>query len=255
MNIKKTTYVLIYDSGVGGLTTLAQCKALLPNNNYIYYSDHINCPYGNKTKHELENLVLNNINNLIKIYNIKVIVLACNTATTSCINFLRSNLTIPIIGTEPNVIEPTKKGFSHITLLATNLTISQKRTKLLQQLSGAHFHVLGDKILAKLIEEYILRNNITLCKSIQKHIKEKLKYTPKTNAIVLGCTHYVFFKSYIENLGYKCFDGNIGVSKRLHFITSTMNLDKQRKLIFACNDFSHKLKLKRALKRLENNIK
>jgi len=253
----KKKYILVYDSGVGGLTTLLACRKTLPNENFIYYSDHENCPYGSKTKLELCNLILNNITRLEQTYELRAIVLACNTATTACISFLRSKIHVPIIGTEPNLKEPDKAGFSLITLLATPLTISCDRISTLSGSITAKIHKIGDKNLASMIENYILNKSPKKRRQIQKHLKDKLKYTPKSHAIVLGCTHYIFFEKYLTNLGYTCFNGNDGVSKRLESViqnTYGINPDSKNSIIiFANTPLALKLKLKRAYTSLEKN--
>ena len=110
----KNEYILIYDSGIGGLTTFSNIIELCPKQNYIYFADTKNAPYGNKCKSELQLLILKNIKSLLKKYNIKLIVLACNTATTSSILFLRKELPIPIIGTEPNIKSPQNGNYKNI---------------------------------------------------------------------------------------------------------------------------------------------
>ena len=99
--MNKNKYILVYDSGIGGLTTLASIMLKNKNQNYIYYADTKNCPYGNKCNTQLQNIIINNIKRLTSEYNITHIVLACNTATTVAISKLRTLFNIPIIGTEP----------------------------------------------------------------------------------------------------------------------------------------------------------
>ena len=92
----------IFDSGIGGLTVLKEIVELLPNEKYIYYADTDNVPYGTKPKEEVKKYIKEAVELLIS-KNAKVIVLACNTATSIAIKDLRINYNIPIIGIEPAI--------------------------------------------------------------------------------------------------------------------------------------------------------
>ena len=78
----------VFDSGIGGMSTLNEIRKLLPNENFIYYADSKNNPYGEKTDEELNKIVCEIVDYFISL-NIKMIVIACNTATTRCISMLR----------------------------------------------------------------------------------------------------------------------------------------------------------------------
>ena len=91
----------MFDSGIGGLTILKELKKLLPNEDYIYYADSKNNPYGEKSDTELMKIVTNIVDYLIS-RDVKIIVIACNTATTRCIKRLRMMYPdIPLL--EPNL--------------------------------------------------------------------------------------------------------------------------------------------------------
>ena len=89
----------IFDSGVGGTSIWKEINALLPQENTIYLSDSKNAPYGEKSKQEIINLSIKNTEFLLK-QNCKIIVVACNTATTNAIKLLREKFDIPFIGIE-----------------------------------------------------------------------------------------------------------------------------------------------------------
>ena len=116
----------IFDSGVGGLSILKSLARKAVNENYIYLADNKNCPYGNKSEIEISKLSIKNCEKLIKL-NCKMIIVACNTATTNSINILRKQFDVPIIGIEPGIkpaINYTKT--KNIGVLATNKTLSSK---------------------------------------------------------------------------------------------------------------------------------
>ncbi|MBQ9790567.1 MAG: glutamate racemase [Clostridia bacterium] len=250
--MSKIDYVLVFDSGVGGLTTLSALKKTCPKANFLYLSDDKNCPYGNKSPDDLTHIISAVIKTAMKTHKLSAVVIACNTATTSVIGSIRSQFAIPIIGTEPNLKEPDLLGFHHITLMATPLTLSQSRTKFLEQNSKAKVHHVNGGNLAGLIENYILTQDSKTKLKIHKIIKSKLKYTPKFHAITLGCTHYVFFKQYIETtLKFRCFDGNLGVANRLKNVLNEIGYKgKESKLKFISSSLPHTLRLKQAFKRL-----
>ena len=90
----------IFDSGLGGISVLHTLYELLPNENYIFFGDSKYNPYGTKTKEEITERCIQICNDLISL-DVKAIVIACNTATSACVNLLREMYDIPIIGMEP----------------------------------------------------------------------------------------------------------------------------------------------------------
>ena len=112
-----------FDSGVGGVTLWKSIKSLLPNENTIYLSDSKNCPYGIKSANEIDKICFNNTKFLIE-KKCKIIVVACNTATTNSISKLRDEFKIPFIGIEP-AIKPAalKTKTKKIGVLATKGTL------------------------------------------------------------------------------------------------------------------------------------
>jgi len=92
----------IFDSGIGGITIYNEINKLMPNESIIYLSDNLNSPYGNKSKEEIKNFSTKNTNWLIE-KGCKIIVVACNTATTNSIDYLRNTYKIPFVGVEPAI--------------------------------------------------------------------------------------------------------------------------------------------------------
>lgn len=253
--MKKNEFVLVYDSGIGGLTTLAQMMKTCPTLNYVYFADTKNCPYGNKCKSELNNLILSNIKRLQKKYTISHIVLACNTATTSSITHLREHLSIPIIGTEPNVMTPNRLGYTNILVLTTPATAKTEKLYILENSLKHTPHNITIPSLAKLIEDYKVNGKKENLVKSHKIIDKILQNVDNTTAIVLGCTHYVYLKSYIENKGYICYDGNKGVSKRLLSLTKANNNPKNiGKLIMITDSVRTNLIYKRILSIYKNKL-
>lgn len=208
--------ILFYDSGIGGLSTLAKTIKLLPNEKYVYFADNLHVPYGNKSNNEICNLVFENISSLLKRFKIKLIVIACNTATSIAIDFLRSKISVPIIGIEPAIKVAEKKSKTkEILVIATRATICSKRYFLLSKSASCIVHSCFLPKLASKIERGLIFNNLDIESEID-FIKKTLEKFPKTDQIVLGCTHYSFISDKLEQETKKQIsDGNMGVAKNI----------------------------------------
>ena len=217
----------IFDSGIGGTTTLKEIQNILPNEDIIYYADSKNNPYGSKTKEELELITSNIVDYLIK-RDIKIIVIACNTATTNCIDYLRNKYKdIIFIGTEPAIKVACDKNYKNILVLATPTTISSERTHELvnnNKKDYENFYLVPCNGLANAIER-----NDTI--KIDELLKEILTpYQDKNiDAIVLGCTHYPLIKNKIQSYfkNAQLIDGNKGVANQVKYQLQNNNLLKQ----------------------------
>ena len=188
--------VAVFDSGVGGISVLRELRTLMPNEDYIYFGDCLNAPYGTKRVSEIERLTLDAAKYLVG-KNIKCLTVACNTATAVCISRLREIYTdIPVIGVEP-ALKPAVKSNPHgnIVVMATPVTLRQEKfIHLLNKYgenSKAKIIMLPCPGLVELIE-----SGKTEGECIESRIKEL--FAPfdisKLDAVVLGCTHYPFIK-------------------------------------------------------------
>lgn len=214
----------MFDSGIGGLTVLKELRKLLPNENYIYYADSKNNPYGEKSDSELMNIVTNIVDFLIS-REVKIIVIACNTATTRCINRLRKMYPNMIfVGTEPAIKVACDKNYKNTLVMATPGTIKSERTHELVKLNkkrDQNITLLSCKGLADAIESGNKDNvNKVLHKLLDKYVDEGI------DSIVLGCTHYPHAKKNIKELfpNAKLIDGNKGVSRQVKRQLESHNL-------------------------------
>lgn len=194
----------IFDSGIGGLSVLKKIKAILPNENLIYFCDSKNVPYGEKSADEVKVLVKKGVGFLVD-KGAKAIVIACNTATAVAIEDLRRSFDVPIIGMEPAIKPAIKNNESgKILVLATPLTLKEAKFNALKH----NFDLDEDCIilpaegLASKIEEHLLKNYDKSSYSSEiERMLEKIMVginSKKISFIVLGCTHYSFIKPYIE---------------------------------------------------------
>lgn len=194
--MNKKDKIGIFDSGIGGVTVLKEIIKILPKEDYIYYSDSINNPYGDKEDNEIINICDNNVKYLID-NNCKIIVIACNTATAKAIEYLRNKYNnIKFIGIEPAYKMVYDYSFDNNTLvMATRGTIESERFKLLYKKYDNHKTYLVSCVgLADKIEE----GNIDLIKdNLIKNIGE---YKNKVTNVVLGCTHYPLVKKEIKEI-------------------------------------------------------
>jgi len=220
-----------FDSGVGGISVLKTAYKLMPNENYIYYGDNLNAPYGEKTEEQIKALSLE-AGAFLFSKGVKAIVMACNTATSTSVYMMREKYSIPVISMEPAVkpaLSAVKDG--RVLVLATPATVSQKRyLSLLSKLkAGKRVVSVGCGGLVELIEQ-----GRTDEESVHTYLDRKLANLRGENisAVVLGCTHYAFaekeIKSYIDKMYHTdcpVFDGRHGTVRQLKRVLLQDGLD------------------------------
>lgn len=207
----------IFDSGIGGLTVLKEALKQLPHEEYIYFADTFHAPYGTKN----ENVVKGFIDEIVEfLYQQKIdaLVIACNTATSIGVKELRKKYNFPIIGMEPAVKVALQSNPSkRILVLATPLTIKGSKYKDLLDRVDAGTRV--DSLALPMLVEYA-ENNIFDSEVIESYLNQEFSLYDLENyaAIVLGCTHFVYFKDIISQMVSKdivIVDGNEGTIRHL----------------------------------------
>lgn len=184
----KNDYILVIDSGNGGLYTLNLLEKALPKENFVFYKDVLNVPYGNKTKRQLEQITINNLNCLLKKYKIKVVVFACNTLSTIVLNQMSKIFkNVKFFGVVPP-IKRAIKNKKNTLVLSTFATLKLgKIDKNYEHLSNVNF--VGFKDLAKKIDDNVYNLN-----NLLDFLNENLKNYKNINNVVLGCTHFNLIK-------------------------------------------------------------
>lgn len=200
----------IFDSGIGGVTVFKKIIEKIPNGHFVYYSDSINNPYGDKSRDELINIVDNIVNKLINL-GVKVIVIACNTASYVCKDYLRNKYkNIIFIAIEPAYKMVYDYNFAGKTLImATKGTIENEKFLALYHKYDNHKTILLPCIsLADLIEQ----NG-----NVMDYLNKNLKEYKDIDNVVLGCTHYPLIKNEISKVlgNVEFYDGSDGVSREL----------------------------------------
>ncbi|MBQ8912103.1 MAG: glutamate racemase [Clostridia bacterium] len=208
----------VFDSGFGGISVQKALCALLQNEQFVYYGDNANAPYGTKTEKEVLTLCKEAVKELLR-YNVKAIVIACNTATAVAVKTLRDNYPdLPIIGVEP-ALRPAVLAGDHprVLIMATPMTLHLGKFKALEE-------ELSDKAdLVTLpcpgLVEYIERGDPCSKETerfLKTLLKEHLENPPQ--AVVLGCTHYPFVLPLLKRLFPRettFFDGAEGTARQL----------------------------------------
>ena len=185
----------MFDSGVGGLTVYKEVKQAFPSEQIIYLGDTKRFPYGSKTKESIIEISKKCIEFLIS-KNVKLIIIACGTATSQALDILKQEYNIPIIGIiDPTVLYIKERRYKNIGIIATRGTINSNtwELKLKQSINNINIYNKACPLLAPLAEEGWVDNKVA-----KLTIKEYLKDFNKIDALILGCTHYPMFESIIK---------------------------------------------------------
>lgn len=190
----------VFDSGIGGLTVAQEITRLLPNEQLVYFGDTARVPYGTKSKESVIRFSRDNVNVLLR-YNVKVIVVACNTSTSWALNILRKEYKIPIIGViEPGsrrAVEVSRK--QRIGVIATPSTInSGKYTQtILKMAPSAVVTARPCPLFVPLVEEGWLDHKVT--ENVAQEYLAPVK-AGEVDTLILGCTHYPLLKPVLQKV-------------------------------------------------------
>ncbi len=189
--------VLVFDSGIGGLTVLREARVLMPERRFVYVADDAGFPYGRWEEADLKARIVRLFSGLIGEHNPELCVIACNTASTLVLADLRAAFPdTPFVGTVPAIkpaAERTRSGL--VTVLATPGTVRRAYTRDLIQsfASQCHVRLVGSENLAGLAERYI-RGDAVEEAEIEAEIGPCFveQGSRRTDIVVLACTHYPF---------------------------------------------------------------
>lgn len=223
--MKQENAIGLFDSGIGGTSIWKEVHALLPNENTIYLADSKNAPYGLKSKEEIIALSCKNTELLLEL-NCKIIIVACNTATTNAIKELRAKYEIPFIGIEPAIKPAALQSKTHtIGILATKGTLNSElfhqsvsnhpEVKIIEQIGHGLVQLIenGDVDSPEMLE---------LLKSYLNPMVEK-----NIDYLVLGCSHYPYLIPQIKKLipnHIRIIDSGEAVAKQTKHILEVNNL-------------------------------
>ncbi|RTL14780.1 MAG: glutamate racemase [Flavobacteriaceae bacterium] len=223
--MKKECPIGLFDSGVGGTSIWNEIHNLLPNENTIYLADSKNAPYGQKSKEEIIDLSFKNTEFLLN-QNCKIIVVACNTATTNAIKELRTKYDVPFIGIEP-AIKPAalQSKTQTIGILATKGTLN---SELFHKSVANHPDVkIIEQIGHGLVQ--LIENGDIDSAEMEELLKSYLNPMVEKNIdyLVLGCSHYPYLIPQIKKIippKIKIIDSGEAVAKQTQKILEQNNL-------------------------------
>ena len=229
--MKDNAPIGLFDSGVGGTSIWQEINKLLPFENTIYLADSKNAPYGHKTPDEITALSIKNTETLIQM-GCKLVVVACNTATTNSISVLRSKFQIPIIGIEPAVKPAALKTTSKsIGILATKGTLSsilfhQTSAKFAKDISM--IEIVGEGLVPLIESGEIESKEMSdlLIKYAAPFIKADIDY------LVLGCSHYPYLIPQLKRIlpkHIKILDSGEAVANHCRNTLESLNLLRKEK--------------------------
>lgn len=202
-----------FDSGVGGISVMTQARKALPCAEYVYYADEAHVPYGTKTHDEIIAFADEALGCLVE-HGVDAVVVACNTATSIAIEYLRKKYTLPIIGMEPALMPAVKAHPGEkILLCATPVTIAGEKLHQLIESSGSAPELVPLPGLVTFAENGVFDKD-TVC----GYLKEAIGNTNGYAAVVLGCTHFSYFRDCFKELfgnNTDIIDGNEGTVNHL----------------------------------------
>lgn len=216
----------IFDSGVGGLTIYKEIHKLLPHENIIYLADSKNAPYGEKSKQEIIDISVKNTEFLLS-KGCKIIVVACNTASTNAVQYLRNHYEVPFIRVQPAIKPAALNSRSKVVgILATKGTLKSDLLFETSQRFAQGVEVVEQvgEGLVSLIEDGQMHStemDILLKSHISPMLKKKIDY------LVLGCTHYPFLTPQIESLvgdEVKVLDSGEAIARQTKVILEQENM-------------------------------
>ena len=228
-----------FDSGVGGISVLEKAAVQLKYNKFLFYADSAHVPYGVKTREEIIDYVDHAVAFLHE-QGAEIVVLACNTATSAAAEYLRNKYSFPILGMEPAVKVASKtldaNSDKKIIVTATELTLKLKKfEKLVHQLD------INESVetcsLQKLVE--FAENGDFDGPEVKKYLRNRLSSLEKNkiSALVLGCTHFTFFKTLINDIMYELLgyhvpiiDGNEGTVNYLETLVKKNDFSEEKPL-------------------------
>ncbi len=209
----------IMDSGLGGLSVMKEALRIMPQEDFIYFGDSANAPYGTKPREEIKRLTYGVVEKLLDM-GIKGLAVACNTATSAAVKSLREDYPdLPLVGIEPAVkpaVEHSEGG--RIIIMATPMTIAQEKLRhLIDQYRDQADLV---PVACDGLMEFVERGDFD-GRELDGYFEERLLplLTDNTESIVLGCTHYPFLKphlrAFLGDRRIELIDGSLGTAREL----------------------------------------
>lgn len=211
--------VLVFDSGVGGLSVYEEIRQLLPDLHYLYAFDNVAFPYGEKSEEFIVHRVVDIVTAVTRRYPLALVVIACNSASTVTLPALRARFDFPVVGVVP-AIKPaarlTRNGI--VGLLATRGTVKRPYTHELvaRFASECKTEMLGSAELVELAEAKLQGKPVPL-DEIKRILQPWLKMKEPPDTVVLGCTHFPLLNEELQQVlpeGTRLVDSGAAIARR-----------------------------------------
>ncbi|NRN29911.1 glutamate racemase [Photorhabdus heterorhabditis] len=211
--------VLIFDSGVGGLSVYQEIRQLLPDLHYMYVFDNEAFPYGEKSEEFIVERVVKIVDAVQKKHPLAIVVIACNTASTVSLPALRERFGFPVVGVVP-AIKPAAKLTRNriIGLLATRATVNRVYTKELIErfATDCRIESIGSAELVELAEVKLHGGEVSF-DTLKRILKPWLRMKEPPDTVVLGCTHFPLLAEELVQVlpnGTRLIDSGAAIARR-----------------------------------------
>lgn len=196
--------VLVFDSGIGGLTVMREARVLMPDHRFVYLADDAAFPYGDWEEQALIERMLNVFDEHVRQHNPVMIIVACNTASTIILPYLREKYDFPIVGTVPAIKPAAERTASNqVSVLATPGTVQRDYTRDLISEFAAQVNVrlVGAEKLADIAEQFMMSGTVDE-DIVRAEIADCFVdvHGARTDIVVLACTHYPFLTNVFRRL-------------------------------------------------------
>lgn len=233
-----TAPIGVFDSGLGGISVVRQIVQDMPHERVLYFGDSANAPYGTKTPQEVRRLSFDIMERFMS-QGVKAVVIACNTATSAAVNALRDHYDIPIIGMEPALKVACDRGDTaagdgpaparhmpqHVIVAATPLTLREHKFAALMDRFKANNMISPQPCpdLVEIVESGRLCYHDLVMRTLHRYFDGY--DLPSIDSVVLGCTHFVFYRDYFRELlpsTTAIIDGNRGTVRHLGMVLESL---------------------------------
>ena len=190
----------IFDSGIGGLTVLKELRHLLPEEKLIYFGDTARIPYGTKSRRLVQQYALEDAAFLMQ-FDVKMIVVACNTASAMAIDLLKEKIAVPVVGVvlpgALGAVRETRKNL--VGVIGTSATINSNAyaERIKKQNEQIQVYSRACPLLVPVVEEGWLNEKVTYL-TLENYLKDIL--SEQIDALILGCTHYPLLHDTIQHV-------------------------------------------------------
>lgn len=223
----------VFDSGLGGISAVRQIVRDMPRERVLYFGDSANAPYGTKTPEQVRRLSFAIVDRFVH-EGVKAVVIACNTATSAAVNDLREAYDIPIIGMEPALKVACDRGGvqsdgnhvpQRVIVAATPLTLRERKFARLMDRFDSDNEIFKEPCpdLVEIVESGRLHDHDLVMDTLHRYFD---KYDlHRIDSVVLGCTHFVFYRDYFRELlpdSAAIIDGNEGTVRHLDVVLESL---------------------------------